>query len=69
MRSHDRRHAIPDKPGSMRSIGGENAVYRQIARNFLSFPGVTIEAPPHLMRPAFALLKGFNVSFRFLLQA
>ena len=53
----------------MRSIGGENAVHREIARNFLSFPGVTIEALPHLMRRAFALLKGFNVSFRFLLQA
>jgi hypothetical protein len=69
MRSHDRHHPISDKPDSMHSIGGENAVHREIARNFLSFPGVTIEALPHLMRRAFALLKGFNVSFRFLLQA
>jgi hypothetical protein len=69
MRSHDWHHPISDKPDSMRSIGGENAVYRQIARNFLSFGSVTIEALPHLMRRDFALLKGFNVSFRFLLQA
>jgi hypothetical protein len=53
----------------MRSVGRENAVHRGIARNFLSFPGVMIEALPHLMRPDFALLKNFNASFRFLLQA
>jgi hypothetical protein len=53
----------------MRSIGRENAVHRGISRNFLSFPGVTIEALPYLMRRDFALLKGFNVPLRFLLQA
>jgi hypothetical protein len=69
MRSHDRHHPISDKPDSMRSFGRENAVHRGIARNFLSFPGVMIEAAPHLVRPDFALLKSFNASFRFLLQA
>jgi hypothetical protein len=69
MRSHDQHHSITDKPDSMRSIVRENAVHREIARNFLSFAGVTIEAMPHLTRQAFAFLNGFNASFRFLLQA
>jgi hypothetical protein len=69
MRSHDRHHPISDKPDSMRSITRENAVRPGITPNFLSFPGVMIEAPPHLMRRDFALLKSFNASFRFLLQA
>jgi hypothetical protein len=68
MRSHDRHHPISDKPERKRSVGRENAVHRGIARNFRSFPGVMIEAP-HLMQPDFALLKSFNASFRFLLQA
>jgi hypothetical protein len=53
----------------MRSIGRKTSFHRGNARNFLSFAGVTIEAGPHPLRQAFALLKSFHASFRFLLQA